>query len=50
MSNNIIKNALEYLAENYQWIFSGIGVLAVSYIFSLLLSNKNNKVINKQKQ
>ena len=33
---------MQFIFENIQWIFSGIGVVIITGIFSYLAKNKNN--------
>lgn len=34
---------MEIITNNYEWIFSGVGVLIIGYIITFFLPNKNQK-------
>lgn len=41
---------MEYISNNYEWIFSGIGVVAIGLLINLLRKKeKNIPIIQKQK-
>jgi len=42
---------IEWITKNYQWIFSGIGVLIISTIIMFLFKSKKkgHEIIQKQK-
>jgi len=37
----------EFIIENYQWVFSGIGVFLISIIFTVFLRSKSNSTSGK---
>ena len=41
---------MEWIKENYKWIFDGIGVFVISTIIYSFFSKKGNSLSIKQKQ
>ena len=44
-----LEKITKFFVENYQWIFSGIGVLVLGRIFMLFKKRSNKVVDQKQK-
>jgi hypothetical protein len=40
---SILEENMSWLAKNYQWIFSGIGVTILTSIITILLKNNKGK-------
>ncbi|MFA6192822.1 MAG: hypothetical protein WC665_10795 [Sulfurimonas sp.] len=38
---------MDWLIENKDWIFSGIGVTILAFVASLFLKNKNKKILKQ---
>lgn len=44
-----MENVIEWFAGNYKWVFSGIGLIVFSAIFSLFKRSRTNGISQKQR-
>lgn len=42
----MIDNIFNWLEKNYEWFFSGLGVLLISFIVTYLLRKKNRENVH----